>query len=138
MSYQIRSVVHFSAGHRILGYKGKCLSPHGHSYRAELSLAGDRLDSLGLLADFGDIRSAMREWIDDHWNHAFLLNSLDTAMIDALKTVPESRIFLFSDANPTAENMARKLCTEMRESVGDMVSSASIWETQDQHAVFGV
>lgn len=138
MSYAVAADVRFSAGHRILGYSGKCLSPHGHSYRAQLCLEGDALDRLGLLTDFGDVKASMRAWIGANWDHAFLVNSRDKAMIDALESVSESRVYQFEDANPTAENMARALCLAMRRQFGALVRSATIWETSEQHAVYTV
>jgi 6-pyruvoyltetrahydropterin/6-carboxytetrahydropterin synthase len=138
VSYTVAAQVRFSAGHRILGYSGKCLSPHGHSYRAQLCLEGESLDRLGLLVDFGEVKDSVRAWIGENWDHAFLVNSHDKAMIDALASVSESRTYLFEDANPTAENMARVLCLGMRGQLGPIVRSAIIWETSEQHAMYTV
>src|SRR5262245_40582673 len=67
----------FDAGHRILGHQGKCSSPHGHTYRAEVFVRADELDQLGFAIDFGSLKAPLKAWIDSHWDHAFLLNALD-------------------------------------------------------------
>src|SRR5262249_28068139 len=100
--------VHFDAGHRLLDYRGKCSAPHGHSYRAEVLTAAPQLDALGLGLDFVNIKAPIRAWIDAHWDHAFLLNDRDIYLVDALKRIPESSLYLFHNANPTAEIMARE------------------------------
>ena len=40
----------FSAGHALRHYKGKCENVHGHNYRVQVVLRGEKLDSAGLLA----------------------------------------------------------------------------------------
>ena len=39
----------FAAGHALRGYKGKCENVHGHNYKVRVTLAGDKLNSAGLL-----------------------------------------------------------------------------------------
>ena len=56
MPYRDRIEVVFDAGHRLLNYVGKCASPHGHTFRAEIILEGETLNDLGLLVDFSDIK----------------------------------------------------------------------------------
>jgi len=48
----------FAAGHALRGYRGKCENPHGHNYKVRITLAGDDLDSIGLLWDFKDLKAA--------------------------------------------------------------------------------
>ncbi|PYV07968.1 MAG: hypothetical protein DMG23_14825 [Acidobacteria bacterium] len=42
----------FAAGHALRGYKGKCENVHGHNYKVGVTVAGDQLNSIGLLMDF--------------------------------------------------------------------------------------
>ncbi|GAA2215791.1 hypothetical protein GCM10009850_112590 [Nonomuraea monospora] len=67
MTFLLRAQAEFSAGHRLIGYGGKCASPHGHTYKAELLLSGTALDSLGMIRDFGDLKNILRAWIQEHW-----------------------------------------------------------------------
>jgi len=136
MGFSLRAEMQFSAGHRLIGYPGKCSAPHGHTYRAELVVAGGELDAVGMVQDFGVLKKAMRGWITEHWDHAFLLNSRDQAMIKAMALVDQSRVYLLDQANPTAENMARIFYDAMRNILGESVSAAVIWETAEQCAEF--
>jgi 6-pyruvoyltetrahydropterin/6-carboxytetrahydropterin synthase len=136
MGYALRAETQFSAGHRLIGYSGRCSSPHGHTYRVELVLSGSELDHVGMVMDFGSVKDELRSWIDQHWDHAFLLNSLDVRMIRALQSVEESRLFLFDQSNPTAENMARTLYRAMHKGIGHGVTAAIVWETSQQYAQY--
>ena len=42
-----RVAITFDAGHRLLNYPGKCASPHGHTFTAEVLVAGRDLDGRG-------------------------------------------------------------------------------------------
>lgn len=125
--YVNRVEVSFDAAHRLLGY-GKCASPHGHTYRAEVFLRRDELDNLGLAVDFGDIKRPLKRWIDSQWDHAFLLNDRDQALICALRTVPESKLYLFPDLNPSAEVMACILFQSLQSELPGGLQSVRIWE----------
>ena len=134
--YVDRVEIAFDAGHRLLGHGGKCAAPHGHTYRAELFVATRELDGLGLALDFGDLKGPMKAWIDAHWDHAFLLNDADTRLVEALRAVPESKLYLFRGVNPSAEAMARELFGVARERLGDLVQRVRVWESPTQYAEF--
>ena len=107
----------FAAGHALRGYRGKCENPHGHNYRVRVTLAGDKLDQIGLLYDFKDLKAAMGEIID-RLDHQYL-NDLEA----------------FKELNPSAENLARyfyqetnarlRAATNGRVQVKDVI----VWET---------
>lgn len=131
-----RVAITFDAGHRLLEYRGKCASPHGHTFTAEVVIAARELDDLGLVVDFGDVKAPLKRWIDEHWDHGFLLNDRDAAMIQALSGVIEAKQYLFAGTNPTAEVMARELFGVARELVGRIVQSVRIWESPHQYAEY--
>jgi 6-pyruvoyltetrahydropterin/6-carboxytetrahydropterin synthase len=79
----------FAAGHALRGYQGKCENVHGHNYKVRVTVAGEQLNSTGLLLDFKEVKSAMNELID-RLDHKFL-NDLEP----------------FTQDNPSAENLAR-------------------------------
>jgi 6-pyruvoyltetrahydropterin/6-carboxytetrahydropterin synthase len=103
----------FAAAHALRGYKGKCERLHGHNYKVEVTVLGETLDSIGLLADFVDVKHAMQKVFErlDHHN----LN----------ETPP------FDTLNPSAENIAHYVCTEVQRLLaGDArVSQVKVWET---------
>ena len=107
--YQIRIEFTFDSGHRLLNYDGKCAYPHGHTYRAEIFLESNKLNSLGLVYDFTDLKDQIKTWTDDNWDHAFLINSQDQELIEGLSSTELVRLYKFQDENPSCEVMSRKL-----------------------------
>lgn len=126
----------FDAAHRLLGYPGKCASAHGHTFRAEVVIATHALDALGLTLDFRDLKAGLKEWVDAHWDHAVLLNDRDTALIGALRAVPECKVYLFHGVNPSTEVIARTLFDEARRRFGGVVQRVRVWETPTQYAEY--
>src|SRR5688500_17608979 len=100
MPFRDRVEVSFDAGHRLLGHQGKCSAPHGRTCRAEVFVEGETINEMGLVIDFVDLKRPLKEWIDRSWNHAFLVNSDDVALVNALDTVAESKVYRFLGVNP--------------------------------------
>lgn len=136
MPYRDRIEVTFDAGHRLLGHNGKCASPHGHTFRAELLVEGEELDALGLLVDFGDLKATLKGFIDSRWDHGFLVNSDDTALLDGLGRIPEAKVYTFRGVNPSAEAMARELFSVAAERFGEAVASVRVWESTTQYGEY--
>lgn len=126
----------FDAAHRLVGYPGKCASPHGHSFRAEVFVAVPRLDALGLGVDFRELKGRLRGWIDEHWDHAFLAAGSDTELVAALRALPGARVYLFPDANPSTEVLARELYGVARREFGPAVVRVRVWESPTQYAEY--
>ena len=97
---------HFEAAHCIPGHKGKCARLHGHSYLVEAEFTGEQLDTLGMLYDFGDLKSVLNEFLPDH---TYL-----------------NEIMPFST---TAENVARWIYDQLL-ARGLPVNAVTLWETQ--------
>ncbi len=66
--YELTVEIPFSAAHCIPEHPGKCARLHGHSYRALITVAGERLNEQGMLVDFGDLKRVCGEVIEplDH------------------------------------------------------------------------
>lgn len=96
-----------SCGHRVVGHEGKCRFLHGHNYRIHFTVAATQLDSIGRVVDFSVIKSALCAWLEDHFDHKFLIWSEDP-MLAALQEV-SSESLVIVPFNPTAENIARYL-----------------------------
>jgi len=61
----------FDAAHSLRGYEGTCARLHGHGYRVQVALRGDRLDDAGMLMDFRQVKAVCREVID-RLDHVYL------------------------------------------------------------------
>ena len=101
-TFEVMIERNFSSAHQLRGYKGKCENLHGHNYRVEIFARGRELDHIGLLVDFGDLKTAADEIVQylDHRN----INELPP--FDA-------------ELNPSAENLARYILERVAARVGD-------------------
>ncbi len=99
----------FDAAHRIRGHAGKCAGLHGHTYRLDLAVSAERLDPLGMVMDFDDLRELVHKAVLDRWDHATLLAANDP-LADAIAAVqreaPERVVRLAG--HPTAERLAQE------------------------------
>ena len=60
----------FAAAHALRNYKGGCENVHGHNFKVQVVLAGEKLDDTGLLVDFIDVKNLMGQVMArlDHQN----------------------------------------------------------------------
>ena len=93
--FEIEVGAAFEAAHFIRGYEGKCARLHGHNWRVEAIVRGEELDKLGMLVDFKILKAELNKILDS-FDHRFL-NEIDT----------------FTEENPTAENLARKIFKQL-------------------------
>ena len=133
--YQNRIEIIFDAGHRQYNYKGRCESPHGHTFRAEVMVRSEKLNALSFVVDFVEMKDKLGRWVEDNWDHAFLVNEEDKEMVAALNSLHDKRVFFFK-SNPSSEAMAKYLFDIARTILGDIVSAARIWESPSQYAEY--
>ena len=100
--YEVTVEREFSSGHFLRNYRGKCENPHGHNYKVEIYARGDELNNIGLLIDFGDLKSAADE----------IVRYLDHRNLNELPPFDE-------ELNPSAENLARYFLEYLNGRVGD-------------------
>ena len=140
MNISLMRRISFCAGHRLLGHEGKCAKLHGHNYVAEIYVSGSEFDSVGRVVDFAVINKLFKGWIDENWDHGMILFNEDVQALNALAAVTPNKVFPLP-FNPTAENMARYLLTEVGPSLLDSVKGYNlqltkvvIWETEKSSA----
>jgi 6-pyruvoyltetrahydropterin/6-carboxytetrahydropterin synthase len=110
---------HFEAAHRVPVIGGKCLNLHGHSWWFEIDCRAPNMES-GMVVEFGCFKDRIRSWVDDHLDHATLLNAGDP-LIPAL-TNDGTKLYRFgaADAGP-AEKLATDLEWPTSESVAHVL-----------------
>lgn len=128
--FSVTRLIHFCYGHRLLGYQGKCRHPHGHNGLLEITVRKSRLDRLGMVVDFEEIKAKVQKWVDAELDHKMLLNRRDP-LAKILRDLGEPVVLM--DGNPTAENIA-KLVFEYARARGRAVSSVRLWETANSFA----
>jgi 6-pyruvoyltetrahydropterin/6-carboxytetrahydropterin synthase len=119
--YELKVLTEFSAAHRLENFYGKCESLHGHNWKVEVFLLGDRLDDAGLVRDFGVVKGKTRE----------VLAELDHTYLNDLPA--------FRQQNPSSENLARYLFERLGAALngdGVRVSRVSIWESDTSCASY--
>lgn len=122
-----------SCGHRVHGHEGKCAHLHGHNYRVHFTVEADAgLDALGRVLDFGVIKSALCQWLEDNWDHRFLVWDQDP-LLDALMALDPDGVVAVP-FNPTAENMAEHLVNQVApaqlEGLGATLTAVTVDETR--------
>lgn len=120
--HEVSIEMEFSSAHALRGYRGKCENTHGHNYKVEVHVRGERLNEIGLLVDFRDLKEATKRIVDylDHKN----IN--DLAPFDV-------------ELNPSAENLAMFFFHEVGRQINDdrvKVHKVRVWETSTCSATF--
>lgn len=112
--YILKVHTEFAAAHQLHGYAGNCARMHGHNWKVEVEVTGTRLDGVGMVVDFKEMKRAARE-VAKQLDH-FYLNDIP----------PFDRI------NPTAENIAAWFYQEVGKRLNGehaRVSAVTLWET---------
>ena len=115
----------FEMAHALRNYDGLCRNIHGHSYKMDITLAGQPLHDEtspknGMVMDFGDLKKLVNEEIISLLDHALVLNAkTDAQLIETLKQNFEKIVVV--EFQPTTENLlnfiANKLKTRLPENV---------------------
>lgn len=98
------------AGHRVVGHEGKCRNLHGHNYRIHFTIVSTALDHVGRVIDFSVINTRLCQWLEENWDHKMLLWDIDPHAFE-LQEIDSTIVLL--PFNPTAENIAKHLVTEI-------------------------
>ena len=91
------------AGHRVFGHENKCAHLHGHNYRFTFTITGE-LDTVGRVLDFSIIKTLLCVWLEENYDHKFLLWEKDP-LFPTLKELDTDGVIAVP-FNPTAENIA--------------------------------
>ena len=130
--FHIVCSVNFSYAHRLIGYIGKCGYIHGHNGKVEVFLRSPKLDSIGMVRDFVDIKQSTKSLIDEVIDHKLILSKYDPILPYLLQS---KEVFYSMDENPTAENIAKLLYRLLRNKELD-VYKIKLWETDDLSVIY--
>ncbi len=120
--YRIGVWDHFSSAHFLRNYNGKCEHLHGHNWKVEVVLEGDKLDSAGMLIDFGVVKKYLKE-IMDILDHKCLNDDID----------------FFKDLSPSSENIARFIFSELSNKFKASkvrVYEVKVFESDNSYAIY--
>ena len=82
--------------------------------------------------DFGELRTIVKGWIDNHLDHKMILAKRDT-VVPILMAAGEPMYLI--DDNPTAENIAKHIYGEVQR-MGIDIAEIRLWETASSYATY--
>ena len=119
--FEVKVISSFAAAHNLKDSRGKCENLHGHNWKVEVVLRGNSLESNGILVDFGEVKAATREALEEV-DHKYL-----------------NELPFFSKNNPSSENVARFLFEKLSVKLNTgnrRLHSVSAWESADACATY--
>ncbi len=130
----------FEMAHALRNYDGLCRNIHGHSYKMDITLAGQPLHDEnspknGMVMDFGDLKRLVNEEIISQFDHALVLNAkTDPHLIESLKKNFEKVVIV--DFQPTTENLLELIASKIKSRLTGNVrlSSVRLRETDTSYA----
>lgn len=119
--FELKVMADFAAAHQLRNFEGNCEKLHGHNWKVEVTLCGEKLNKAGLLMDFREIKDATDR----------VLKELDHSFLNDLPP--------FKNESPSSENIAAylygKLSNELN--TGDRrVSKVTAWESDSACASY--
>ena len=123
--FELKVKTRFAGAHQLTMVGHKCENLHGHNWQVEVCVKGKELNAAGVLADFGDIKRAVRQVVDKELDHKFL-NELE----------------IFNGQQPTSERIAVYIAQRVQALLdgslapGLTVSRVMAWESEDACATY--
>lgn len=117
MRAEVVKIISFEAAHRLprVPPEHKCARLHGHSFKAELRVAGDVDPDTGWVLDFADVREAF----DPLWRQ------LDHNYLNEIEGLE----------NPTSENLARWIWIRLQPELPGLIE-VTIHETCNSQCTY--
>ncbi len=119
--YDASVVLGFSAAHYLKEYPGNCANLHGHNWKVTLTVRADKLDKLGFVIDFRELKKLGKE----------VISELDHTMINDHAD--------FKETNPSSENIATWIFARLRDKVNDervKLHAVEVAETENSSVIF--
>jgi len=108
-----------SSAHQLHGYDGPCKDMHGHTWKVEMVVCGNALDSVGLLTDFKVVKAKLKG----------ALASLDHVVLNDLPA--------FKDLNPSTENLARHIFRSLAPQCAPLrLKQVQVWESDTASVIY--
>lgn len=120
--FELKVVTHFAAAHQLQMVAEKCENLHGHNWKIEVYLTGEKLNPAGILIDFGEIKQHV----------AGIMKQLDHRFLN--ETPPFNNGY-----PPSSENIAQFVATELQDALQEpavRVSRVSAWESENACATY--
>ena len=119
--YELKVISRFAAAHQLKMVAQKCESLHGHNWKVEVRVAGEKLNDAGVLIDFGEIKHHVAD----------IMATLDHTFLNELN--------IFENGNPSSENIARYIGLQLQARLDPQdikVTRVTAWESEDASATY--
>jgi len=100
----------FDAAHQLVGHDGPCEKLHGHTWKAQVYIEGVKLNKLGMVMDFKEIKTMLQ----------YIISGLDHINLNTLA--------YFKNTNPTSENIAKYIFDEAAKKI-DGITKVTVFES---------
>ena len=137
---RITKIYNFEMAHILKDYDGPCRNIHGHSYKLYVTVIGSPLSDesspkKGMVMDFKDLKSIVKEHIVDRFDHALVISrNTDPEMILSMKKHMEKLILV--DYQPTSENLVADFAAIIKSHLPEHVKlhNLRLWETASSYS----
>lgn len=110
--YEIAIKSDFASAHFLRGYDGPCKDLHGHTWQVEVAIDSDKLNAVGLVVDFRELKMKLRGFLQ-HIDHVNL-----------------NEILYFRNVNPSTENLAKYIYDEFGKAINPLtIKRVTVWES---------
>jgi 6-pyruvoyltetrahydropterin/6-carboxytetrahydropterin synthase len=119
--YELKVVTKFAAAHQLTMVGAKCENMHGHNWKVEVYVTGEKLDAGGVVMDFGVIKKHVAE----------VMSMLDHKYLNELE--------FFQQSQPSSENIACLVARKLQQRIDNpsiKVSRVTAWESDDASATY--
>ena len=131
----------FEMAHALPGHDGPCKHIHGHTYELFVTIMGTPIEDpsspkFGMIMDFKDIKSLVRETVTDEFDHALVMRRDTAEMLkDSSGNVLFHRLIL-TDYQPTTENLVSEFARRLQQKLPQHVNlhSLRLRETMTSYA----
>jgi 6-pyruvoyltetrahydropterin/6-carboxytetrahydropterin synthase len=118
--FELKIQTHFAAAHQLTMVSQKCENLHGHNWKVEVCVVGEKLDEAGVLMDFGVLKSHLAE----------VIAGLDHKFLNELECFA---------SQPSSEKIAVHIAQALQQKLDGSpvrVSRVSAWESDNACASY--
>jgi len=118
--FELKILTSFAAAHQLTMVAKQCENLHGHNWKVEVCVVGERLNDAGVLIDFGDLKAHVGE----------IIQQMDHKYLNELP---------YFDNTPSSEKIAVHIANSLQEKQRGYdlrVSRITTWESENAAATY--
>ena len=118
--FELKILTRFAAAHQLTMVGEKCENLHGHNWKVEVMVSGEKLNEAGVLIDFGELKAHVRE----------IIKGLDHKFLNELEHL---------EGPPSSEKIAVHIAHNLQQELngtGIRVSRVTAWESDNAAATY--